>query len=125
MKILFCTFFFAMLTASEATAQNDQIYSDRQAKEQIQFIYSRLKKGDTFEGLARNYSQDITSRMKGGDIGWTNPGQLVEVYEKAVRKLKVNQFTKPFKSEFGYHVAQLIDKKGNQIRTRHIIIKFK
>jgi peptidyl-prolyl cis-trans isomerase SurA len=112
-----------MLATVVATAQSEQVYTDQQAKDQIETLYSRLQKGANFEELARSYSQDVGSGNRGGDIGWTRPGTLVDAYEKAVRELKVNEFTKPFRSEFGYHIAQLVDKKGELIRTRHILIR--
>ena len=63
----------------------------------------------TFADLAKKYSQDNGSKIKGGELGWLTRGETVKEFEDAVFGLKKGDITKPFKSQFGYHIAQLED----------------
>ncbi|WP_075981533.1 peptidylprolyl isomerase [Bacillus massilinigeriensis] len=74
-------------------------------------ILSKLEKGEKFEDLAKKYSTDTGSAEKGGDLGWFGPGEMVAEFENAAYALKVNEISKPVKSEHGYHVIKLTDKK--------------
>ncbi|WP_460670545.1 peptidylprolyl isomerase [Larkinella ripae] len=123
MNNILVSLLFIFGLAVPVAAQNKLAYTDQQAKEQIEKLYDQLQKGADFGELARQYSQDVGSGEKGGDLGWSKPGTFVDAFEKEVRALAVHAFTKPFQTEFGYHIAQLIDKKGQQIRTRHILIR--
>ncbi|GIN84108.1 foldase protein PrsA [Heyndrickxia sporothermodurans] len=73
-------------------------------------IEAKLKKGEKFEDLAKKYSSDGT-KDKGGDLGWFNTGKMVPEFEAAAYKLKVNEISKPVKSQFGYHIIKLTGKK--------------
>lgn len=123
MRVILFAFLFSVTTSVAVSAQNKQIYTNQQARNQIDSLYARLQNGADFEELARRYSQDVGSSQRGGDVGWAKPGTFVEPYELAARSLQINQFTKAFQSEFGYHIVQLTDRKGELIRTRHIIIR--
>lgn len=62
-----------------------------------------------FQDLAKKYSQDGGSKDKGGELGWITKGTTVKEFENAVFQLKPGEITKPFKTQFGYHIAQLED----------------
>ena len=85
-----------------------------QLKEQIQ-------NGASFEGIAKEYSQDPGSSGVGGDLGYMKRGTLVSEYEEVAFSLNVNEISDPVLSPFGYHLIQLLDKKGESIHTRHIL----
>lgn len=75
-------------------------------------VLEQLKKGKKFEDLARERSQDTGSKEHGGDLGYVNPQALVPEFSNAMVKLQKGQITaQPVKSQFGYHIIQLIDVK--------------
>jgi peptidyl-prolyl cis-trans isomerase SurA len=73
--------------------------------------------------LARKYSDDRASAALGGDLGVQPRGSLVPEFEAAAYQLKPNEISEVVKSEFGYHIIQLINRLGNTINTRHILIR--
>jgi peptidyl-prolyl cis-trans isomerase SurA len=76
-----------------------------------------------FEALAKKYSQDPGSGREGGDLGWAKRGKFVPEFEAQAYKLEEGQISPVFESEFGYHVLQLIQRRGNSVHCRHILIK--
>ena len=77
---------------------------------------------ETFEDLASRYGQDGT-RQVGGDLGWSVRGKFVQEFEAAAYKLKVGEISEPVETPFGYHLIQMIGRRGNSIRVRHILIR--
>jgi len=63
----------------------------------------------TFASLAEKYSQDNGSKKSGGDLGWVTRGEMVKEFEDAVFSSKKGEITKPFKTQYGYHIAQVLD----------------
>lgn len=82
-----------------------------EAKNQANNIYQQLKSGKDFALMAKQYSLDASSAVKGGDLGWVNPGELVPEFEKVMNKLAINQISHPVKSPFGWHLIQVIARK--------------
>jgi len=76
-----------------------------------------------FGVLAKRYSDDRASAALGGDLGVQPRGTLVPEFEAAAYQLKPNEISEVVKSEFGYHIIQLINRLGNTINTRHILIR--
>ena len=68
-------------------------------------LYERVKKGESFQSLAHQYST-CPSKSKGGDLGWFGPGQMVAPFENAVRKLSTGAISKPVKTQFGWHIIK-------------------
>jgi peptidyl-prolyl cis-trans isomerase SurA len=94
------------------------------AKDKLEDIRNQIVSGKVlFEDLAKKFSQDPGSGREGGDLGWTKRGKFVPEFEAAAYKLDVGQISEVFESEFGFHFIQLIDRRGNTIHTRHILIK--
>ena len=87
----------------------------------ISDLKSRIEKGESFEVLAQEFSQDPGSAAVGGDLGYMNRGTLVSEYEEEAFSLEVNEISEPILSPFGYHLIQLLDKRGESIHTRHIL----
>ncbi len=67
--------------------------------------------GADFGELAREYSEDIGSAQEGGDLGWTNPGQMVPVFENTMDSTEVNSISKPFESQFGWHILEVTERR--------------
>jgi foldase protein PrsA len=74
-------------------------------------VKKKLDEGAKFEDLAKEYSKDPGSAANGGDLGWFGPGKMVPEFEKATYALKVDEISAPVKSEHGYHIIQLLEKK--------------
>lgn len=68
-------------------------------------IYERIRKGESFETLARQYST-CPSKSKGGDLGWFKEGQMVPQFENAVRRMGTGMISKPVRTQFGYHIIK-------------------
>ena len=68
-------------------------------------LYERVKKGESFEALARQYST-CPSKSKGGDLGWFKEGQMVPPFENAVRRMGTGSISRPIKTQFGYHIIK-------------------
>ena len=68
-------------------------------------IYARLRAGESFESLARQYST-CPSKSKGGDLGWFKEGQMDPAFENAVRRMSNGTLSRPVKTQFGYHIIK-------------------
>ncbi len=79
----------------------------------VDSLYKRIKAGDDFSTLAKNYSQDNTSASNGGVTSWIKTGQMPPVFEMNAFGLKnVGDYSKPFETAFGWHFIQLVEKRG-------------
>ncbi len=79
--------------------------------------------GEDFAKLAAEYSDDPGSAKAGGNLGFASRGMMVPEYEAAAMRLKPGEISMPVKSEYGYHIIQLIERRGNEYNTRHILIR--
>lgn len=91
--------------------RTNKLTSDREAKQQLKQLRQRIMAGDQFAKLARSYSDDRKSALKGGDLGWVNPGQMVPRFEEAIHSLEVGEISRPFESRFGWHIVQLLGRR--------------
>lgn len=75
-------------------------------------IIKKLKNGEKFDDLAKEYSDDSSNKNEGGDLGWFNTGEMVEEFEKAAFALKKGKYTTtPIETKFGYHIIYKTDEK--------------
>jgi peptidyl-prolyl cis-trans isomerase SurA len=88
-------------------------------------LRSRIIKGENFSTLAVLYSEDQGSAPYGGELGFKMRGELVKPYADAAWSLKKGVVSKIVESEFGFHIIQLIERKGDMVNTRHILMKVK
>lgn len=93
-----------------------------QAKEKLNTLRERILKGESFNTLAVLYSEDPGSARKGGELGLVPRGTFVPEFEAAAYSLKPGEVSKIIETEFGYHILQLIERRGEQINVRHILI---
>jgi peptidyl-prolyl cis-trans isomerase SurA len=91
-----------------------EIMSEKEGKQKMDNIKERLDNGEKFEVLARQYSEDSTA-SNGGDLGWINPGDTVPQFEKAMNELKDNQISQPVRTQFGWHVIQVIERRSQDM----------
>lgn len=91
-------------------------------KEQLNDIRKRILEGSSFSTLAIMYSQDPGSAKKGGELGFYGRGQLYPEFEAVAFKLKEGEISNILETEAGYHIIQMIERKGDYINVRHILL---
>jgi peptidyl-prolyl cis-trans isomerase SurA len=84
---------------------------------------SIMEDGLDFAEVAQKNSDDFGSARIGGDLGWTRRGKFVPEFEAAAYNLEVDEISDVVESQFGFHLIQLVGRRGNSIRARHILIK--
>ena len=90
---------------------------------QLNDIKASIENGAHFDTMAEMYSMDPGSAKTGGELpGWYKRGQLAPEYEAAIFKLKTGEISNPVETDFGFHLIQVIERRGNEFRTRHILI---
>lgn len=92
-------------------------------KEKLNGFRKRIYNGEDFKVLATLYSDDVVSANNGGELGFMQRGELVPEFERAAFKLKKDEISEVVESKFGYHIIQMIERRGEQINVRHILIK--
>lgn len=94
-------------------------------KEELRDYTDRVNRGETsFQTLARMYSEDPGSARRGGELGYTGRGTLDQAFANVAFNLTdPKKISKIVESEFGYHIIQLIDKRGDKVNVRHILRK--
>ncbi|MGE8100761.1 SurA N-terminal domain-containing protein [Pseudomonas fluorescens] len=93
---------------------NDKV-NEAQAKAKIEEIQARLAKGESFEALAKEFSQDPGSAANGGDLGYAGPGVYDPAFEKALYALGKDQVSAPVRTDFGFHLIKLLGVEAPQV----------
>ena len=96
------------------------------ARKKLEDIRQRIVDGEDFGELAKRYSDDTGSARSpngGGDLSWVQRGQFVPEFEATAYNLEKNELSGIVETEFGFHLIQLLERRGNSIHTRHILIK--
>jgi peptidyl-prolyl cis-trans isomerase SurA len=100
------------MRASHILVKVDSTSSDERASKKINEILDLLNKGGDFSELAIKYSDDKVSAANGGDIDWFSPGDMVTEFEDVAHSLAKNgDYSKPFKTQYGWHIVKRTDKK--------------
>jgi peptidyl-prolyl cis-trans isomerase SurA len=92
------------------------------AKRRLNELRERLIAGEDFNVLAQKYSEDPSARSNGGEMGFVGRGAMVPQFEAMGFKLRKGEISQPFESSFGIHIMQLIDRRGNEYNSRHILL---
>ena len=85
-------------------------------------LRERVLKGEKFSMLATLYSQDPGSAKKGGELGFFSRGEMVSEFESAAFALKPGEVSPIIETQFGFHIIQLIERRGNTLNARHILL---
>ena len=93
---------------------NDKL-SDEQAKAKLEEVAERLKKGEDFAKLAKEFSQDPGSASSGGDLGFAGPGVYDPEFEKVLYSLKKDEVSAPVRTAFGWHLIKLLDVQAAEV----------
>ena len=91
-----------------------EIISENEVRQKLIGIRERLESGMKFEDMAKQYSED-PSANNGGDIGWINPGDTVPEFEKIMKQLNINQISEPIKTQFGWHLIQVLERRSQDM----------
>jgi len=89
--------------------RNDELAPPEQTRQKLINLHQRIELGEDFSELARAHSDDPGSAIKGGDLGWVETGQMVERFDAALNSLAVGEISEPVRSEFGWHLIQLLE----------------
>jgi peptidyl-prolyl cis-trans isomerase SurA len=92
-------------------------------KAKVESLRARVKAGEDFGNLARLYSQDPGSAAEGGDLGFGDRSGYVKEFSAQAFKLKTGEMSPVFETDYGFHFLQVIERRGEQVHTRHILIK--
>lgn len=85
-------------------------------------LRGRILKGESFAALARQYSEDPGSAARGGELPFYKRGELAPEFEATAMTLQEGELSMPIETQFGYHLIELQQKRGNTFKTRHILI---
>jgi peptidyl-prolyl cis-trans isomerase SurA len=88
--------------------KTNELADDATVRGKLLAIRERVLKGEDFGGIAKTVSEDPGSANDGGDLGWAGPGTYAPEFEKAVADLKDDEMSEPFKTQFGWHLAQML-----------------
>ena len=101
-----------------------EVSSEQKNKTRAELIDVRnqLLAGADFATVAKKYSDDPSVLSNGGDMGWSARGRMVPEYEAMAFRLKPKEISMPFESPFGMHIMQLMERRGNEYHSRHVLI---
>ncbi|RDC57438.1 peptidylprolyl isomerase [Pedobacter chinensis] len=91
--------------------------------DKIEALRLRIKGGDDFGVLAKTYSEDPGSSSDGGDLGFFDRSMMAKEFTAWAFKLKAGEISPVFETEFGFHILQVIERRGEQVHARHILIR--
>ena len=95
----------------------------QEVREKLVSLKERVKKGDDFSTLAILYSEDPGSSKKGGELGMFKRGEMRPEFEAAAFKLKPGETSDIVETEDGYHIIQMIERRGEYVNVRHILLQ--
>lgn len=102
----------------------NEVLDDDAAREFTASLKQRIESGEDFAELAKEHSDDIGSAQEGGELGWTNPGQMVPEFETAMAGAEIGVITNPVRSEFGWHILEVTDRRtenfAEQVRRNQV-----
>jgi len=93
----------------------NEIRDMSQTKALADDIYKKLNNGADFAQLAKEYSEDQGSTLQGGDLGWVTPGTMVPEFEDMMKKTSVGEISKPFRTQFGWHILEVEGRRQADI----------
>jgi peptidyl-prolyl cis-trans isomerase SurA len=109
---------YAQITLIPKIEENEEI----RIKEELRNIKKRVEEGENFSMFAVLYSECPSSK-DGGDLGFFGRAAMDPAFSEAAFNLKIGQVSNVVESEFGFHIIQMIDRKGDRVRCKHILMK--
>lgn len=102
---------FIEVKASHILLKVNNASDDAKQKKKAEEILARIKKGEDFTVLAKTYSEDEGTKANGGDLGYFRKGQMVSNFENAAFSLSIGEVSNVIKTEYGYHIIKVADRK--------------
>lgn len=88
-----------------------EILNEEEAVAKIRQLRERILNGESFADLAREFSDDTGSALKGGDLDWSLPGKFVPEFEATANAAAINEISEPFKTQFGWHILEVTERR--------------
>ena len=101
--------------ARHILVQTSEIRTETQTKLLIEDIAARLKEGEDFKQLARQFSEDPGSKMNGGELGWSKDGDYDLEFEKVLNATSIGDTSEPLKSSYGWHIIEVLDRRNEDV----------
>lgn len=95
---------------------------EKNSQRKISEIYEILLRGGDFEEICRSFSEDKNTKDKGGYLGEFLVDSLPGEFQEALKKLKVGEFSLPFRSQYGYHIVKKLGETKNKVKVAHIFV---
>jgi len=106
----------AQVHARHILLRTSELEDDQTVEQKLSDIRRRIVEGDEgFAAIASATSQDPGSAADGGDLGWAGPGTFVPEFEKQIEKLSENEISEPFRTQFGWHIIQLLGRRMHDV----------
>lgn len=103
--------------------ETSAIRNGEQAKAKLSEIRQEILNGSDFAEMAKKHSDDIGSKLQGGELGWASPGKFVPKFEEMMATLKKDEISEPFESQFGWHIMQVMDRRNEDLTEQAIRAK--
>ena len=117
-------YFSKEVTVGQITKKPEVSKEQKDAiKQRLIELRDRILNGEDFNELARTYSEEPIARRTGGELNWYRRGELAPEFEAAALKLKPGELSMPVETDFGIHLIQLNERRGNEFNSRHILIR--
>jgi peptidyl-prolyl cis-trans isomerase SurA len=101
----------SQLHARHILMKPNEVEDDETVRQKLAAIRARVLKGESFEAIASVTSEDPGSAAAGGDLGWVGPGTFVPEFERQIDALDLDQISEPFRTQFGWHIVQLLGRR--------------
>lgn len=88
-----------------------------------ELLLTKVKAGEDFSLLAKNFSDDVTSQ-NGGDLGWFSKGDMVANFEKTAFSLEIGEISDIVETQYGYHILKVTGKEESRVKASHILLRF-
>lgn len=105
--------------ARHILVKTNEVISESEARNRLAGLRERIEHGSDFAELARLQSQDA-SAPKGGDLGWLSPGDTVPDFERTMNQLKLGELSQPIKTEFGWHLIQVLARREEDMSKERV-----
>ena len=113
------------LHARHILMRPNEVQDDATTRQRLVAIRDRILAGEDFEALASVTSEDPGSASRGGDLGWTSPGTFDPAFDEALAGLEPDQISEPFRTQFGWHIVQLLGRRthdqSDELRRQRVL----
>jgi peptidyl-prolyl cis-trans isomerase SurA len=113
------------LHARHVLLRPNEVQDDATTRQRLAAIRDRILAGEDFAALASVTSEDPGSASRGGDLGWTSPGTFDPAFEAVLTKLQPDEISEPFRTQFGWHIVQLLGRRtydqSDELRRQRVV----